>query len=102
MTETAEILHFRQSPRFGTLSEGGVMIRDDDDLELVRGQLRRAERALASLRKDITNERNFALFSEAYVDQINALKVEMEAYAKTSKKNAKSNGKGRNRGRKAS
>jgi hypothetical protein len=77
------------------------MIRDDDDLQVVREQLGRAERALASLRKDITNEQNFDLFSEAYVDQINDLKAEIAGYEKSTKR-AKSNVKGRNRGRKAS
>lgn len=79
------------------------MIANDTQLAVVREQLGRAERALASLRSEITNERNFAIFSEAYVDQINELKAEIEAYEKTAKKRAKSNAKGGNpRPRKAS
>jgi hypothetical protein len=78
------------------------MIANDAQLEVVREQLARAERALASLRSEITNERNFALFSEAYVDQINELKAEIDAYEKV-KQNAKSTRKGRSsRTRKAS
>jgi hypothetical protein len=79
------------------------MILNDEDLRIVREQLGRAERALASLRSEITNERNFAVFSEAYVDQINDLKAEIEAYEKEAKKNGKANGKGgKRRPRKAS
>jgi hypothetical protein len=62
------------------------MIRDDDDLQVVREQLGRAERALASLRSEITNERNFALYSEAYVDQINELKAQIQEYENAAKK----------------
>ena len=75
------------------------MILNDEDLQIVREQLGRAERALTSLRSAITNERNFAVFSEAYVDQINELKAEIEAYEKSAKKNGKANGKGGRRGR---
>jgi phage host-nuclease inhibitor protein Gam len=79
------------------------MIRDEKDLQVVREQLGRAERALDSLRREITNERNFAVFSEAYVDQINELKDEIEAYEKAAKKGAKANSKnGKRRPRKAS
>ena len=79
------------------------MIVNDEDLQVVREQLGRAERALASLRSEITNERNFAVFSEAYLDQINELKAEIDAYEKAAKKGAKANGKsGKRRPRKAS
>ncbi|MCI0376830.1 MAG: hypothetical protein L0215_04440 [Gemmataceae bacterium] len=79
------------------------MISNDEELKVVREQLGRAERALASLRSEVTNERNFAVFSEAYVDQIAELKAEIDAYQKAAKKNGKANGKDkRRRGRKAS
>lgn len=79
------------------------MICNNEELKVVREQLGRAERALASLRSEISNERNFAVFSEAYVDQIAELKAEIEAYEKSAKKtgkaNGKANGKGGRRGR---
>ncbi len=62
------------------------MICNDEELKVMREQLGRAERALASLRSEITNERNFAVFSEAYVDQIAELKAEIDAYQKAAKK----------------
>ncbi|GEM_PF-6522697 len=75
------------------------MVCNDEQLEVVRQQLGRAERALASLRSEITNERNFAVFSEAYVDQIAELKSEIDAYEKAAKRNGKANGKRGKRGR---
>jgi len=79
------------------------MIANDTQLQVVKEQLGRAERALASLRSEITNERNFAVFSEAYVDQINDLKAEIEAYETKAKKNGKAKGNGgKRRPRKAS
>jgi hypothetical protein len=74
------------------------MILNDEELNVVRKQLALIEDALASLRQRVTNERNFAVYSEGYVDQINELKAEIEAYEKSAKKN----GKGGKRGRKAS
>jgi hypothetical protein len=56
------------------------MIQDDEELAVVQKQLARAERALESLRRRVTNERNFAVYSEGYVDQITELKAAIAAY----------------------
>ena len=68
------------------------MIRNDQQLTVVREQLARMERALASLRRRVTNERNFAVYSEGYVDQIADLKAEIDKYQRAAKKDA-ANGK---------
>jgi len=78
------------------------MILNDEELKVVREQLSLIEDALASLRRRVTNERNFAVYSEGYVDQIAELKAEIEAYKKSDKRNGKTDGKGAKRGRKAS
>jgi len=61
---------------------GEFMIRDDEDLALVRSQCACIERALESLRADVfpKNPRNFAVFSEGYVEQIDILKAEIDEY----------------------
>lgn len=58
------------------------MIRDDNELLIVRKQLSRIEDALASLRRDVLpqNQRNFEILSEGYVDQMAALMAEIDAY----------------------
>ncbi len=61
------------------------MIRNDQQLAVVREQLARIEWALASLRRRVTNERNFAVYSEGYVDQIAELKAEIAKYRRAGK-----------------
>lgn len=58
------------------------MIRNDEELQVVRKQLHRIEKALDSLREDVLtkNRRNFEILSEGYVDQIHELKEEIDAY----------------------
>jgi hypothetical protein len=58
------------------------MIRNDEQLAVVREQLGRVERALDSLRADVEpkNPRNFAILAEAYVDQIRELNAEIQEY----------------------
>ena len=70
------------------------MIRTDEQLAVVREQLGRIERALGSLRRRVTNERNFAVYSEGYVDQIAELKAEIAKYERAAKKEP-ANGKGK-------
>jgi len=55
-------------------------ICDDEELADVQKQLPLIEHALAALRRHITNPRNFAICSEAYVDQIAELKAEIDSY----------------------
>ena len=81
------------------------MICDEEELKVVREQLARIKHALASLRRELypKNKRNFAVFSEAYVDQIAELQAEIDAYKPPAKKNGKANGKtSKRRSRKAS
>jgi hypothetical protein len=58
------------------------MIRSDEALAVQRGLLGNLERALEDLRADVEpkNPRNFAVYAEAYIDQINILKAEIEEY----------------------
>lgn len=58
------------------------MIRNDEQMTIVRQQLGRIEDALASLRRDVLpkNKRNYEVMSEGYVDQIMALRAEIDAY----------------------
>jgi hypothetical protein len=58
------------------------MIRTDEALAVQVKLLGHAERALESLRKRVLskNPRNFAVFSEPYIDQINILKAEIDEY----------------------
>jgi hypothetical protein len=58
------------------------MIRTDEALAVQLKLLGHAERALESLRERVLpkNPRNFAIYSEAYVDQINLLKAEIDEY----------------------
>ncbi len=55
-------------------------ICDDEELAMVQEQLTFIEHALATLRRHVTNPRNFAICSEAYVDQIAELKAEIDNY----------------------
>lgn len=61
------------------------MIRNEEDLAIVRLQLSRVEEALEGLRSEVypKNPRNFAIFAEAYLDQIAELKVTINAYLGT-------------------
>src|SRR5213595_696460 len=70
------------------------MICNDKELAVVRKQLALAEHALEALRRDATNPRTFAVFSEGYVDQIDELKAEIDSYRPAAKKNHTANGKG--------
>jgi hypothetical protein len=58
------------------------MIRTDEALAVQRKLLGHVERALEDLRADVEpkNPRNFAIYAEAYVDQINILKAEIDEY----------------------
>src|SRR5439155_22111689 len=66
--------------------EGKIMILNDEELKVVREQLSLIEDALASLRRRVTNERNLAVYSEGYVDQIAELKAEIAKYERAAKK----------------
>ena len=46
------------------------MIRNKEQLKVVREQLALAESALESLRRRVKNERNFAVYAEGPIDQI--------------------------------
>jgi hypothetical protein len=58
------------------------MIRSDDELNLVKQQLERAEAALLSLRRDVLPKSvaRYNLMAESYVDQINELRSQIEDY----------------------
>jgi hypothetical protein len=58
------------------------MIFDDDDLELTRQQLARAEGMLASLRSKIqpVNPARFRLWAEPYIHEIRALRRDIDVY----------------------
>jgi len=58
------------------------MIKTDQDLEIVRRQLARAESAFGALRREVLpqSEERFLLMAEAYVDQILALRAEIDAF----------------------
>ena len=65
------------------------MIRNDKELTAQQEALGHIERALDSLRERVLpkNPRNFAIYAEAYIDQINILKTEIDEYQ--ARKNAK-------------
>lgn len=58
------------------------MIRNDDELSVVREQLGRAESALESLRHDVLpkNVNLYRVMAESYVDTIVELRGHIEAY----------------------
>jgi len=64
------------------LGEDNAMIRNDDQLNVVRKQLELAETALLSLRRDVLPKSvaRYNLMAESYVDQINALRFQIEEY----------------------
>lgn len=63
-------------------------IRDDEELAVVQEQQSKIQRALEHLRRDLeaANPRNFAIYSEGYVDQIAELQELIDDYA--ARKNA--------------
>lgn len=58
------------------------MIRNDTDLAVEQEALAGLERALESLRQRVQpkNPRNFEVFAETYVDEINKLKSQIAEY----------------------
>jgi hypothetical protein len=58
------------------------LIRNDTDLAVEQEALAGLERALESLRQRVEpkNPRNYAIFSEAYIDEINKLKSQISEY----------------------
>lgn len=62
------------------------MIRNDDELTVVREQLTRAESALESLRREVfpQNARMYRVMSESYVDTILELRGQIDAYLEIS------------------
>jgi hypothetical protein len=60
------------------------MITNDGELALTRLQLGRVERALGALREDVLpqNEERYRLMAEPYVDQIDELRAEIDAYVR--------------------
>jgi hypothetical protein len=58
------------------------MIKNDAELEVVRSQLGRVEAALDSLRRDVKpkNENMYALMAESYIDLLQALRADIDAY----------------------
>lgn len=62
------------------------MIDYNEAVAVTREQLALAERALRSLRRSIKNPGQLAVFSEAYIDQIAALKADIRKYSALAKK----------------
>jgi hypothetical protein len=58
------------------------MIRNEQQLTIVRRQLALIEEALEALRREVLpkNKKNFEVLSEGYVDQIAVLRQDIEAY----------------------
>ena len=58
------------------------MIENDEQLGIVRTQLRRMEFVLEGLKRDVLphSPQRYELMSEAYVDQIAALRREIDEY----------------------
>ena len=58
------------------------MITNDEELEIVRRQLKRAESALDSLRHDVKpkNEELYHLMAESYIDMLLSLRTDIDAY----------------------
>jgi hypothetical protein len=64
------------------------MIYNDKGLAVVQKELALAEHALESLRQQVKNPRNFAVYSEGPVDQIAELKADIDGYLAAKRKNA--------------
>ena len=62
------------------------MIANDKELQVVINQLRLAESALESIRRDVKpkSEAKYELMAEAYLDQIAKLQAEIGAYREPS------------------
>lgn len=62
------------------------MITNDRELQVVLNQLRLAEAALDSIRREVKpkSETKYALMAEAYIDQITELKAEIDTYRERS------------------
>lgn len=58
------------------------MIRTDEELEIARQQLARAESAIGALRREVlpVSEKRFSLMAGAYVEQVLALRAEIDAF----------------------
>jgi hypothetical protein len=58
------------------------MIKTDQDLEIVRQQVARAESAVGALRREVlpVSEERFLLMAEVYVEQILALRGEIDEF----------------------
>jgi len=58
------------------------MIDNDEQLGLVREQVARLEGAIHSLSKTVRplNERQFQVLAEGYIDQLRAMRREIDAY----------------------
>lgn len=58
------------------------MIKTDQDLEIVRQQLARVESACGTLRREVLpqSEERFLLMAETFVEQILALRAEIDEY----------------------
>jgi hypothetical protein len=63
-------------------------ICDDEELVDVQEQLTLIDHALEALRQHVTNPRDFAICSEAYVDQIAGLKAGIDSYLAAKGKDA--------------
>src|SRR5687768_4123877 len=61
---------------------GAAMIRNEKELAAQQEALEHIERALESLRQKLLphHPKNFAIYSEGYVEQIQLLKAEIDAY----------------------
>ena len=58
------------------------MIRNDEELAVVRQQLTRIEDALVELRREVLprNRANYEVLAEGYFDQIASLRTEIDTY----------------------
>ncbi len=68
------------------------MIKIDAELDVVRKQLGRAEAALDSLRRDVKpkSEKMYNLMSESYIDMIQGLRAQIDAYIREYEKDCDS------------
>jgi hypothetical protein len=61
------------------------MITNDAQLAVVRGQLAHVEAALDSIRRDVKpkNEKMYDLMAESYIEMLQSLRSEIDAYLGT-------------------
>jgi len=66
----------------GLIGEDGAMIRDDEQLKVVRLQLSRVEAALESLRRDVQpkSEQMYRVMAESHEDTILELRSLIDTY----------------------